>query len=223
MRDLATYWAIGPRTPILVPLASDLADAFIQDDPLAGDDSRTTVGIGRHVVETWSTAAGPRQIRYDVQPRQASVELVAADTGKPTATLEFDRQGHLVAELATCSYCRGRTCRNCIEPVVACVLCEIPLCTRCVAPNRPDALTCPACANLHRLKRREIRRLGRDLPKGTEAWAGRDALHTILCLRPRDGAWSIEVRTTEAPDVALPLPTAEGRRNALRALTLSAR
>lgn len=219
LRDVAEYWAIEPRTPMFVPLASDLADAFIQDDPLAGDDPRTTVGIGRHVLETWNTAAGPRQVRYDVQPRQPSVELVAADTGQPTDTLEFDRQGHLVAELATCTYCGGRTCRNCIEPVVSCVLCEIPLCTRCVAPIRPNAPTCPACASLHRLKRREIRRLGRDLPKGIEAWAGRDDVHTILCLRPRDGAWSIEVRTEGAHAVALQLPVTDARHDVLDAFT----
>lgn len=218
LRDLAAYWAIEPRTPILVPLASDLADAFIQDDPLAGDEPRTTLGIGRHVSETWSTAAGPRQVAYDVQPRQASVELLAADTGKPTGTLEFDRQGHLVAELATCSYCSGRTCRNCIEPVVACVLCEIPLCTRCVSKGHPEAPTCPACANLHRLKRREIRRLGRDLPKGSEAWVGRDIAHTIVCLRARDSAWSLEVLTDAGPEPTLQLPVTEARRNALNAL-----
>lgn len=219
LRDVTEYWAIEPRTPMFVPLASDLADAFIQDDPVAGDDQRTTVGIGRHVLETWNTAAGPRRVRYDVQPRQPSVELVAADTGQPTATLEFDRQGHLVAELATCTYCGGRTCRNCIEAVVTCILCEIALCMRCVTPNRPEAPVCPACGTLRKLKRREIRRLTLDVPKGTEVWAGRDDLHTILCVHARASAWTIEVRTPEAPDVPLPLPVTEARRNALEALT----
>lgn len=194
LRALAKEWSLTPSIPPHQTLPDDLGEAFVLNDPVKGDDERSTVTIARRVSETWMTAAGPREVRYEVIPGQTTVELTAEDTGQRSTTLEFDRSGHLVAQLSTCSYCRGRTCARCDDRVVACTVCTIPVCRRCAHPRHLDLAVCGACGTLSPLKRRERRQLDLDLPRKAEVWASTDPVHAIRCIR-QDGAWRVESGT----------------------------
>lgn len=147
------------------------------------------VAIGVNVIEEWRLDGSEFDLRYSVPPGARQATELAFDTEQQSSEFTVDRNFHMAALPATCSYCSTLVCAKCEDRIRSCFVCGALACGAC--SSTVEGLTkCPACASLTEVGGlQKFRRVGR---KG-RLLQGADSQHEVEVEIAGDGAISVEV------------------------------
>lgn len=178
------------RAPQLRPLPGDLYSALRQSmSPLS---PRSKLEIGAQVQQL-VTVEGGHEWRYErkLAAGQFDARRINNSTGHLLDSGVIDREGHFGVDRDPCKYCGGRTCTVCVDGMVLCGCCAIPICKRCTQSAHTELMLCPACTATRPPTRSEAREHGRFLRTGGML-VGTDAYHTVVFEQAKD-QWTIHL------------------------------
>ncbi|MBU8827083.1 DEAD/DEAH box helicase [Mycolicibacterium goodii] len=141
---------------------------------------RTDLQIGARIQQRVTVESG-QQWSFDrtLAAGQADARWVSSISGDLLNSGVIDREGHFGIECPPCLYCGGRTCSVCVQGIVACDCCGVPICKRCVGEPRDSLYLCPACLSMRPPTRTEARQHGR-LLSTRRMLIGIDDVHTVV-------------------------------------------
>ena len=177
--DAMNAWMPTTRvlTPTLHPLPHQLRILLAQR--LKTAKPRTTLVIGAHVEEIVTVEGAHVLHQVDLPPGETDARRLDSATRHPADSGVIDREGHFSVNASRCHYCDGQICRVCIDRLVSCDCCQVPICTRCVHQEWTDLWLCIACAAMRRPSRAEARERGR-LLSTRHMLIGIDSLHVVV-------------------------------------------
>lgn len=198
-------------TPNVQPLPARLAAALQQ--AFGPTSSQSTLTIGAHIKQL-VTVDGGHEWMYDRQlaAGQTDARRVNNATGHAIDVGVIDREGHFAVDAPPCEYCCGRTCAVCVDRLLLCACCTMPICKRCAQQRTDDLWLCPACLATRPPTRKEARQHGR-LFMTRRMLIGTDSQHTVVFELAKD-QWTRHV-ADEAGQVVTPPAAAEFLNNQL--------
>ncbi|BBX27445.1 DEAD/DEAH box helicase [Mycolicibacterium alvei] len=165
-------------TPDAQPLSARLAAALEQT--LGAVGPQTTLTIGAQLKQL-VTVYGGQEWHYDRQlaAGQRDARRVSKATGHAMDVGMIDREGHFGVDSPPCEYCGGRTCAECVDRMLLCTCCTMPICKRCARGTTGELSLCPACITTRSPTRKEAREHGR-LFMTRRMLIGTDPQHTVV-------------------------------------------
>lgn len=192
-------------TPNVQPLPTRLATALQQ--AFGPTSPQSTLTIGAHLKQL-VTVDGGHEWMYDRQlaAGQTDARRVNNATGHAIDVGVIDREGHFGVDNPPCGYCGGRTCAVCVDRLLLCTSCTMPICKRCADHTRRDLWLCPACVTTRPPSRKEAREHGRFFMT-RRMLIGTDPQHTVVFELSKD-QWTRH-DTAKAGQVVDHAPVAE--------------
>ncbi|GLD03054.1 hypothetical protein Mkiyose1088_49200 [Mycobacterium kiyosense] len=140
----------------------------------------TRLDIGAHIQQLATMISGQTWL-YESKLAPGEVEGRRSDfgTGALLDSGFIDREGHFGLEITECSYCSDVTCALCVDKVVLCDCCAVPICKRCIREPYRNLWLCPACMSSRPPTRSEARDNGRILLT-RRMLIGTDPRHTVV-------------------------------------------